>query len=52
MFRKRRELDLYVMVHRRMNLQDLDAWATSFMDQRALKIQDDAPYIDIDFSNL
>lgn len=52
LFLRRREIDLYTMVHRSMNLDDLDPWASSFMDRRALKIQSDVPYVDIDFSGL
>ena len=52
MFLKRREFDLYTVIHRSMDLDHLDAWATSFMNQRRFNIEHDVPYVDIDFAAL
>jgi len=52
LFLKRRELDLYVAVHRSCDLSDLGEWGASFMQGRRDKIENDVPYIDMDFSKL
>jgi hypothetical protein len=52
MFLKRRELDLYTMIHRSMDLDHLDGWPASFMNQRRFKIEHDVPYVGIDFTVL
>ncbi|MCH8294004.1 phosphotransferase [Candidatus Poribacteria bacterium] len=48
-FLKRREIDLYIMIHRSFDLNHLDAWCQSFMENRKYKIENDIPYIDMDF---
>ena len=48
-FLKRREIDLYIVIHRSFDLNHLDAWCRSFMDNRKYKIENDIPYIDMDF---
>ncbi len=45
-------IDLYILVHRSLDLNDLNPWAASFMNRRALQIEADVPYVDIDFSGL
>ena len=52
MFLKRREMDLYTAIHRSLDVNNLDEWAGSFMAGRASKIENDVPYVDIDFSSL
>ena len=52
MFLKRREMDLYTVIHRSMDVSRLDAWASSFMADRAWKIENDVPYVDVDFSTM
>jgi len=52
MFLKRRELDLYTIIHRSLDLNDLGTWPGSFMKNRASKIENDVPYVNIDFSVL
>ena len=53
LFLKRRELDLYTIIHRsNPDLSQLDPWSASFMAGRADKLANDVPYIDIDFSAL
>lgn len=50
-FLKLREMDLYIAIHRSMDLNNLDSWCASFMRQRREKIINDVPYIDMDFSD-
>ena len=42
-------MDLYVVIHRSFDLDDLDPWCASFMDNRKYKIENDVPYVDMDF---
>ncbi|HDQ71968.1 MAG TPA: hypothetical protein ENN19_07710 [Chloroflexi bacterium] len=51
-FLKLREMDLYIIIHRSFDLDDLDPWCTSFMDRRKYKIEHDIPYVDLDFVQL
>ena len=48
-FLKLREIDLYVVIHRSFDLDDLDPWCTSFMDNRRYKIENDVPYAELDW---
>jgi Ser/Thr protein kinase RdoA (MazF antagonist) len=48
-FLKLREMDLYVVIHRSFDLDDLDPWCASFMDNRKYKIENDVPYVDMSF---
>lgn len=48
-FLKQREIDLYIAIHRSLDLNDLDPWCASFMKDRREKILNDVPYVDIDF---
>ena len=50
LFLKRREMDLYTIIHRSLDLDNLDPWPASFMDRRRYKIENDVPWVDIDFS--
>ena len=49
LFLKRREMDLYIVIHRSIDLANPGAWAASFLDGRREKIENDVPYVDIDF---
>ena len=49
-FLKRREMDLYTVVHRSLDLENPDPWTASFMDRRRFKIENEVPYVDLDFS--
>lgn len=48
-FLKLREMDLYVIIHRSCDLDDLDPWCASFMDNRKYKIENDVPYVELDW---
>ena len=48
-FLKMREIDLYIVIHRSFDLDDLDPWCTSFMDNRKYKIENDVPYLMLDW---
>ncbi len=48
-FLKLREIDLYIAIHRSMDLNNLDPWCASFMKNRREKILGDIPFVDIDF---
>ena len=52
MFLTRREIDLYIMIHRSLDLDRLDAWPASFMRNRREKIAGEVAYVDIDFEAL
>ncbi|HRW78150.1 MAG TPA: phosphotransferase [Candidatus Sabulitectum sp.] len=45
-----RELDLYAVIHRSMNLNDLDPWCAAFMKDRRGRIEAGEPFLDLDFS--
>ncbi len=49
-FLKLREIDLYIAIHRSMDLNDLDPWCASYMDGRKQRIEDAQPFVDISFS--
>jgi Ser/Thr protein kinase RdoA (MazF antagonist) len=46
-FLKLREVDLYVIIHRSLDLENLDPWDASFMDNRKYKIEHDVPYVEL-----
>jgi len=48
-FLKLREMDLYVIIHRSCDLDNLDPWCASFMDNRKYKIENDVPYVALDW---
>jgi len=48
-FLRLREMDLYIAIHRSMDLNDLDPWCASFMNNRKEKILGRVPYVDISF---
>jgi Ser/Thr protein kinase RdoA (MazF antagonist) len=52
MFLARREMDLYIVIHRSLDLDNLDPWGASFMRERREKIESEVPYVDIDFGSL
>lgn len=49
-FIRLREMDLYIAIHRSMDLNDLDPWCASFMKNRREKIQNRVPYLELDFN--
>jgi Ser/Thr protein kinase RdoA (MazF antagonist) len=52
-FLKMREIDLYAVIHRSFDIENLDnQWCARFMDGRKSRIEEDVPYIDFDFEGL
>lgn len=47
---KRREMVLYVAVHRALDTDNPDQWTRRYLDGRRERIENDVPYLDIDFS--
>lgn len=48
-FLRLRELDLYIIIYRSFDINDLDPWCASFMKDRREKILSGVPYCDIDY---
>ena len=51
-FLKLRELELYAVINRSFDLDDLDPWTASFMNGRKARLEGDAPYFDLDVGRL
>lgn len=51
-FLRLREMDLYVAIHRSMDLDDLGPWCASFMKNRKEKILNGFPYVGIDYHTI
>jgi len=52
-FLKLREIDLYAIIHRSFDVENLDdAWVASYMDGRKARIEAGVPYLDFDFNLL
>lgn len=51
-FLRLREMELYIAIHRSMDLNALDSWCASFMKDRKERILDKVPYVNIDFNEL
>ena len=52
-FFKLREVDLYAVIHRSFDVENLtDEWVAAFMDGRRQHIEQNIPYLDIDFTGL
>ena len=52
LFLRLREIDLAILIHRSMDMNDLDPWCDSYMDGRHQKIIDNTPYCDIDYEQI
>ncbi len=52
LFLRLREIDLTLLIHRSMDLSDLDPWCASFMDHRHEKILKSIPYCDLDYAKI
>jgi Ser/Thr protein kinase RdoA (MazF antagonist) len=50
LFLKLREIDLYIAIHRSFDLNQLDPWCASFMQDRKARIENDLPFVDISFA--
>lgn len=52
-FLKLRELELYAVIHRDFDVNNIDhPWCAQFMEGRKAKIEADVPFIDFDFTTL
>jgi Ser/Thr protein kinase RdoA (MazF antagonist) len=52
-FFKLREIDLYAVIYRSFDVDNItDNWVAQFMDGRRRRIEQDVPYLNIDFSEL
>jgi len=51
-FLKLREIDLYAVIHRSFDLENLDPWCTYYMNGRKEKIKNDVPFIGYDWETL
>lgn len=49
LFLRLREIDLYLAIHRSMDLEDLDDWCASYMDGRREKILNNIPYCNLNY---
>jgi len=52
LFLRLREIDLYMLIHRSMDLNQLDPWCTSYMDGRREKIIQALPYCALDYASI
>lgn len=52
LFLRLREIDLYMLIHRSMDVDQLDPWCASYMDGRREKILNHTPYCAIDFGSI
>ena len=50
LFLRLREIDLYMLIHRSMDLNKLDPWCASYMDGRREKIIKAVPYCALDYA--
>ncbi|QRN82381.1 phosphotransferase [Chloroflexota bacterium] len=50
LFLKLREMDLYIIIHRSMDMNNLDAWCERYMDHRREKILNNTPYCALDYA--
>ena len=48
-FLKLREIDLYIAIHRSMDINNLDPWCAGYMDGRKARIESGHPFVDISF---
>lgn len=48
-FLRMREIDLYAVIHRSFDTENLTGWCKQFMEGRAERIEKAVPYIDLDF---
>ncbi|MBU1878637.1 MAG: hypothetical protein KJ734_06785, partial [Chloroflexi bacterium] len=52
-FLKLREIDMYAIIHRSFDVDNLDdPWCERYMRDRKRRIEHDVPYLDFDFASL
>ncbi len=48
-----REIDLYAVIHRSFDVDNIDhPWVAMYMNNRKTRIENDVPFLNIDFSSL
>jgi len=53
LFLKRREIDLYAVIHRSFDVDNLnDPWCIWYLDGRKERLEKEIPFLDFDFTNL
>jgi Ser/Thr protein kinase RdoA (MazF antagonist) len=52
LFLRLREIDLYMLIHRSMDLDHLDPWCASYMTGRREKIINGVPYCALDYASI
>ena len=52
LFLRLREIDLYMLIHRSMDLDHLDPWCASYMSGRREKIINGVPYCALDYGSI
>ena len=53
LFMKRREIDLYAVIHRSFDVENLDdPWCAWYMDGRKERLEKERPFLDFNFANL
>jgi Ser/Thr protein kinase RdoA (MazF antagonist) len=53
LFMKMRELDLYAVIHRSFDIENLDdPWCIWYLDGRKERLEQEVPYLDLNFSKL
>ncbi len=48
-FLKLREFELYLVIYRSFDIDNLDAWCANYMNGRREKLENETPFLDIDF---
>ena len=48
-FQKLREIDLYALIHRSFDLDDLDPWCAWYMDGRKQRLEQQVPFLEFDW---
>ena len=53
LFMKRREIDLYAVIHRSFDMENLDdPWCIRYLDGRKERLEEGIPYLDFEFADL
>ncbi|MBN2658049.1 MAG: hypothetical protein JXR86_13400 [Spirochaetales bacterium] len=49
-FQKLREMELYAVIKRSFDLNNLDPWCSSFMNGRKKRLEEEVPFFPLDLS--
>lgn len=52
LFLRLREMILYIAIHRSRDLSDLDYWTENFLKDRQRRIENEVPFVEIDFADM